>query len=242
MESSTTLLVSLIAATIGFLVGLLVMFLVGNKNDQIKDHPDQQISTDQTDLPSPKVNSPIISIWHEPPMGALRIDMGGHTYNSARDLNEIARRKLRVTLADLEVWLSGGAPNLLQESASKLSSGLAKQTPDTGKPNEELADHPSKIAPLSTSLMTAASRAAAVATQASATQSKSIAAQIDDILQDQIAGSPLEKRGVRLMEIPDHGVVVIVDTNQYQGIEAVPDNDVRAAIKNAVQVWENNTK
>jgi hypothetical protein len=240
MEPSTTLLISLIAASIGFLVGLLITSLVGNKNDQIKSQPDLPTSTDQPGLSSSKSHPTILSIWREPPMGALRIDMGGHTYKSVVEVADGERQKLRVTIADLEAWLSGGAPVLIQGSTSKITTGPGKPTPDIG--NEDLADRPSLLAPLSTSLMTAASRAAAIASLTSPTQSKSIAAQIDDILQGQIAGSPLEMHGVHLKEIPDHGVVVIVDTHQYQGIDDVPDTEVRSAIKHAVQTWENKTE
>ena len=45
---------------------------------------------------------------------------------------------------------------------------------------------------------------------------KSIAAQIDEILQEKIEGSDMAQRGVRLLELPNKGMVVMVGLDQYQ--------------------------
>ncbi len=67
---------------------------------------------------------------------------------------------------------------------------------------------------------------------------KSIAEQINDILQQQMVGTPLEGRGIVLSDAPDHGVMVTLDGRQFGGVMDVPDEDVRAAIKAAVVEWE----
>jgi hypothetical protein len=80
----------------------------------------------------------------------------------------------------------------------------------------------------------------AVATDVStiSVKSKSITAQIDDILQERVANTPLEGRGIRLLEAPDGRVVVFVGIENYDGVDAVPDVDVRYAIRAAVTEWE----
>ena len=40
------------------------------------------------------------------------------------------------------------------------------------------------------------------------------------------------------MEMPGKEMVVMVGLNQYPGVNEVPDADVRAIIKEAVQQWE----
>lgn len=68
--------------------------------------------------------------------------------------------------------------------------------------------------------------------------SKSIAAQIDEILQEKLKDSPLASRAIRLMELPNKGMVVMVGLDQYDGVEAVPDDDIRRLIRAAVAEWE----
>jgi len=67
---------------------------------------------------------------------------------------------------------------------------------------------------------------------------RSIAAQIDDILQEKLKDSPLAGRAIRLMELPNRGMVVMVGLNQYDGVEAVPDEEIRNLIRSAVAEWE----
>jgi hypothetical protein len=67
---------------------------------------------------------------------------------------------------------------------------------------------------------------------------KSIAAQIDDILQEVLENSPLESRAIRLLELPTKGMVVMVGLDQYEGVEAVPDDEIKGMIRSAVAEWE----
>jgi len=66
----------------------------------------------------------------------------------------------------------------------------------------------------------------------------SLVEQIDEILQKNLRGTTLEQRGVRLMELPAKGMMVLVGLDQYERVQDVPDEDVRAAIRSAVKEWE----
>jgi hypothetical protein len=67
---------------------------------------------------------------------------------------------------------------------------------------------------------------------------KSIAAQVDEILQEMLKSSPLWARGIKLMELPAKGMVVMVGLDQYDGVDAVPDDEIRTLIRSAVGEWE----
>jgi len=67
---------------------------------------------------------------------------------------------------------------------------------------------------------------------------RSIAVQIDEILQEMLEKSPLASRGIRLLELPNKGMVVMVGLNQYEGVEAVPEEEIRQVIRAAVAEWE----
>lgn len=75
---------------------------------------------------------------------------------------------------------------------------------------------------------------------APAASAGSIVAQIDSILQARIAGTPLGEKGIRLQDSPDGGVLVWVGIDKFQGVEEVPDEQIRAAIRAAIAQWEGN--
>jgi hypothetical protein len=66
----------------------------------------------------------------------------------------------------------------------------------------------------------------------------SIVTQINDILQEQLAGTPQELRGIRLAEDASQAVTVWVGVDHFDGIDAVKDPEVRGLIRNAVAEWE----
>ncbi|MDQ3005185.1 MAG: hypothetical protein M3R47_07350 [Chloroflexota bacterium] len=66
----------------------------------------------------------------------------------------------------------------------------------------------------------------------------SIVGQIDAILQERLAGTALEDRGVFLAQSPDGSVNVYVGLTRYGGIDDVPDAEIKAAIRAAISEWE----
>jgi len=66
----------------------------------------------------------------------------------------------------------------------------------------------------------------------------SIVGQIDAILQERLVGTSLEDRGVFLAQSPDGSVNVYVGLTRYAGIEDVPDDEIKAAIRSAISAWE----
>ncbi len=66
----------------------------------------------------------------------------------------------------------------------------------------------------------------------------SIVHQIDAILQEMLQDSKLNAKAIRLDENPSHEVIVWVGVTRYEGIENVPDLEVKSLIKRAVDQWE----
>lgn len=67
---------------------------------------------------------------------------------------------------------------------------------------------------------------------------ESIVEQIDAVLQENIAGTPLARRDIRLIESPTRGVTVKVGPQSFDGVDAVTDPEVKAAVQAAVAQWE----
>jgi hypothetical protein len=63
-------------------------------------------------------------------------------------------------------------------------------------------------------------------------------AQIDDILQKNIAGGPLAGRGIRIQDAPGGGVLVLVGMQRYSAVSDVPDPEVQAVLRAAIATWE----
>lgn len=70
---------------------------------------------------------------------------------------------------------------------------------------------------------------------------KSIAEQVDEILQEQLATTPLRDRGIRLADDPSGGLLIWVGLEKYEGVEQVNDPAIVEAIKAAVAEWRQRT-
>lgn len=67
---------------------------------------------------------------------------------------------------------------------------------------------------------------------------RSLAAQIDAILQEKLEGSDLSNRGIRLQEHPQKGLIVQVGLNRYESVDEVPEKEIRDFIRQAIAEWE----
>jgi hypothetical protein len=65
----------------------------------------------------------------------------------------------------------------------------------------------------------------------------SIAVQVNQILQKKLKDSPLQNRGICLIELPGHEMVVMIGEDKYESVSAVPDDEIRAVLQSAVNDW-----
>lgn len=70
-------------------------------------------------------------------------------------------------------------------------------------------------------------------------KSLSIVAQIDTVLQTRLENSPLADKGIRLIERTAlGGVEVYVGQEKYPSLEDVPDQEIKAVVRAAIEEWE----
>jgi hypothetical protein len=69
-------------------------------------------------------------------------------------------------------------------------------------------------------------------------KSLSIVQQIDTVLQERLISSPLAGRGIRLQEAVHGGVEVYVGLQKFDDMDAVPDEEIKTAIRAAITEWE----
>lgn len=70
----------------------------------------------------------------------------------------------------------------------------------------------------------------------------SIVEQVDEKLQQLLEDSFMVGKNIRLTEMPNKGVTVWVGNEYYDGIDAVPDEDVKQIIRQAVKKWEESSE
>jgi hypothetical protein len=235
MNSSTVVIVAFLCLSIGYIAGLLVSSLFGrhSKPENEADKPviDKKSSilpvttpTGEVPAPSKPISDPTRQVppfdqallWRERPGGPLQIDLDGKSYLKASNLTPSQRQRLAAWVPEIQAWL--GIPlSRTSTEAGKRAIGTVNVLPETkvGEIRPEVNPKP---------------------TQPQA--QKSIVAQIDEILQDQIGATALSGRGIRLSEAPGQGVTVWIGLEQFPGIEAVTDAEVLAAIRHAVKTWE----
>lgn len=66
----------------------------------------------------------------------------------------------------------------------------------------------------------------------------SIVALIDEVLQKKLLASPLADRRIRLEEGSLGEVIVFVGQTRYSGVDAVPDESIKAIIREAIADWD----
>ncbi|MBM3150978.1 MAG: hypothetical protein FJZ96_02030 [Chloroflexi bacterium] len=105
-------------------------------------------------------------------------------------------------------------------------------------PPEPASLPPEAEKPLMHSLVAAAVAGRPTTATAPVASQASMIDQINAILQTRLAGTPLAGRGIRVQESLEGIVHVYVGLKRYEGIEAVPEQEVKAAIRQAVAEWE----
>jgi hypothetical protein len=149
--------------------------------------------------------------------GALRLKLDGQRIE-AEHFNPEQRKRLIAVLTKIRPWLEAPEP--------------AQQTPPKPQARPAPATAPRPVSATQPVSPPAVEEAEVVAAP------DSIVGQIDSILHAQLAGTSLMEKGIRLQEAPDGGVIVWVGIQKYQGVDDVPDEQIKAAIRTAISAWE----
>jgi hypothetical protein len=219
--------------------------------------------------PNPNL-AEVASLMRDKTTQDLVVAINGNTYRAATELNPGQLRRMHFTSKVLEKWLADTPPAPLSEAPGAESSlepdasqpspvesaspgplGIPEEwIPAESAPMEQKSELPSafivpelpdEVKPVSTQISDVVGGILNPA-PAPTTEFKSIAMQIDEILQEMIANTPFEERGISVNDAPDHGVMVTLDGNKYPGVKDVPDEEVRNLIRSAVVEWEKTSK
>jgi hypothetical protein len=213
------LIIAIISVVIGFILGGLFSGL-GKQPDKT---PAQPAARDLTE---------VVRLWRDRRRGGLVVEAGGRIYRSASELNPAQQARMAQVFEAWRAWMG-----LKVEAATEAPTAAPALSPVP-------APSPVPVSPSADPVRAPGFRPVDVLARAitsdvkAPVQQKSIAAQIDEVLQEKLEGSPLKQRAIRLMELPGKGVVVMVGLDQYVGVDAVPEAEIRELIHSAVVEWE----
>ncbi len=252
------LLLALIFVTVGFIGGALVS-LLWLERDQEDTSP---VEPEEKSFSPVKGADEIVSIWREPASEKLIFKIGKDQYQNASQLGDQKRQALEKVALRWVSWLRASADQLTEplprseyvfktETESRLVqvTAPAQQAEDEkkielpGNPKIRVEDQPAPllsqkptVQPVNATMLP--NPPALNNKEVEKIHSKSIVAQIDDILQEMILKMHDAPRGVRLTEDPKGGVIVWAGTKSFSGIDMVEDASIQNLIRSAVAEWE----
>ena len=180
--------------------------------------------------PTPEGSIEVLRVWRSTD-GALQVGMDGQSLATPNALQSDQRRRLIKTVIDLRPWLEA----------------QPEVKPAAPTPAAPVAEAPAQVAPAAPSAPVQAAPPSPKPAKKAAEEKapplviKSIIEQIDDVLQAKLVGSAFEKREIHLAEGPVGTVIVKVGLNKYEGIDAVPEPEIQALIRQAIGEWEKGT-
>jgi len=241
----------------GYFFGLFEGRAQGYKRGKAEESEAKETAPEAEPLPpaSPSLPPDETSILNlgEDETGNLRLKLDGQQTDTS-DLDAGQRKRLIEIITLMRPWLEVKKPASPPQAVSPSRSTFDardERRPARG-PNGDVPT-PSQPQPASSPQATPASPPATRGERKTAPpipneedkdeepapEPQSIVAQIDSVLQARLVGTPLAGKGVRLQESLEGGVLVWVGLEKYEGIEAVPDEQVKVALKGAVAEWEN---
>ena len=158
--------------------------------------------------------------------GHVVVEMDGLPVNGA--LSPDKRKRLIELLTILRPYLEGGQP---QKPA---------QTPSVSVPTQQPISRPmppppvKPVEPTLSAILSPVKKTLVERPPASL----SIVAQIDMILQSRLMNTALAGQGIRLQESLQGVVEVYVGLQKFPGVDDVPDEAIKAAIRAAIAEWE----
>lgn len=249
MDLTIDIVLTVIGLVIGFLFSAVIHNMRSGSNAtstaEADAEPDANSSagmaeaapaeTQPTDPPPAPDLVEAARIWRDRLSGQLVIEVDSKLYKIVGELNPILRDRLGIVSSELRAWLEDNPERSYPAPApvNPRPSATLREQPD---PETGLRVEPAR--PSINPLRLFARAIQEMDKPKLDLSPASIAAQIDEILQSKLEDTLLEDRSIRLMELPGQGMVVMVGLEKYEDVDAIPDEEVRHLIREAVAEWE----
>ncbi len=192
--------------------------LEAQKGNSRPDEPKEDVPL----MPPPRQESPSLLALRES-MGRLRLELDGQMLDASA-MSADQRKRLIDVVSRMRPWIEtrAAAPAIPTPAPTPEAAPAPMSVPSAGVP---IATRPAPEPP-------------APGKKGETLAPLSMVAQIDEILQQRLTGTPLEEKGIKLVEAAGGGVIVIVGNQRFAGVGEVADPEVQAAIRAAIAAWE----
>jgi hypothetical protein len=241
-EFISTLLPLILIGLIALVVGAIVGFLLAGLSTQVAS-------------PEPKRGkslSELARIWRDQRSGKIALEIENRIVKSAAELSDGQREDLSRVADELQLWLGAGGL-LVRAGAAPEAEALPNPSPPAPAVAQPVKPVPAatepvavealiapemEVKPPSMDLTAILSRTFSPDKTKTARPMKSIASQVDEIVQERLPNSPFHNHLITLTEAPGGGLLVKVDNARYEGVGDVPDPEIRAFLRECVEEWE----
>jgi len=219
---------------LGWIAGLIFVYVFGlfegrTQGRKKRIEEEAQEKKEQKPPAPVKVDDPgLLRIKNE--NGIMSLDLDGKRVN-ATSLNVEQRKRLIEMLNVMRPWLEGKPASVPAPTSPPTPQPPVTAVQPAPKPSAPPQSIPARQPTPSTPIKKKDEPEAAMPT--------SIVGQINMVLQKNIVNTPLASRGISLMESVTGGVNVYIGVQHFEGIDDVPDDEVKAAIRAAITEWEN---
>ena len=191
------------------IISVTIGYLAGSLLSGGRDRQEEKEPAERT---PPQFPPDALHIWHDNQLKQLVLQIGKSVFHSGEPLPPTESKYLTGLLAYFQKWLGMPAP--------------AQASPQVSQPAQPPPSPQVRVSPI------------VADTPEIPTAEKSIVAQVDDILQENLSNSPLREKGIRLMENTDGSMRILIGLDQYDDIDSIPDETIQSAIRAAVHDWE----
>lgn len=246
----STLIPIALIGLIALVVGVVVGFLLGGLSNQ----------SSSANQARKKSLVELARLWRDRPTRKVIVEMNGKLFATPDELRSDQQSALAKALDELQLWL--GADDLVARALT-LPAG-SPPTPAIPPAAPEVHPDPQVVA----SAITASTAVQALSkpgepevkppsmqigdilsqvfnpdkTKIDKKPEKSIAGQVDEIIQEKLPGSPYKNRIISVTDLPGRGLLVRVDDLSYEGIADVADADIRQFLRECVSEWEHRSE
>jgi hypothetical protein len=236
MQISTwIILVFVFVGVVGGIIGYVIAIFEGRLTTALKEGRGEATPDDPDEKPLPKVDEhDVLKVTIDPGL-KWHLDLDG-TRIEPDGLTAEQRTRLVNVVVQIRPWIDG-----------KIISAVAPKLPDP-EPDQSAAAavviansvgiQPVVATPLRIDpLRGARDLLKSDFVKPEPPKPVSIVAMIDEVLQQKLESSPLAAKKIHLEEGSVGEVVVFVGGTRYSGIDAIPDDDIKAIIREAIAEW-----
>jgi len=221
LSTTTTIFLFIVCLCGGIIIG--AMFGRAKKSP-----PDQAEESQKSDSTGKGLARPgdteILRAWQDE-KEKIWLEMDGERLENKAALQAGQKAKLLKMVLELRPWLEATPPPAprpqVQEAPSPAKKPISRPSILSPRPPtaEKKTDEDKPLVSL-----------------------KSIVEQIDDVLQEKMASTIFIDQQIHLKEGPGGEVMVQMGTQKYTGVEAVPNPEIQALIRQAVAEWEKKSR